>query len=311
MKLSVQTQNLVDTYGIEEAYKLISDAGFTAVDFNIDHSWKFSEVKKATKLENLCIFEKSIPDILDYYKEELENIRKYNLTITQCHAPFPAYDIGREDILDYTINLYKNCILFCEEIGCKRIIIHGISVRHDWVDSFEFEDAQRLNLKLYTSLIPTLLQTNVMVCLENLFVSNNQLGPSFKEGTCGTSTDAIYLIDLLNEKAGKKCFGLCLDTGHMNLLRSNISKYIQEVNSRIVCFHLHDNNQLADQHMAPYTGNFRWDEFLKAVKKIGYNGDLSFETFNQVVPIRTPKELVPTFLKMIKEIGDYFKSQLI
>ena len=46
------------------------------------------------------------------------------------------------------------------------------------------------------------------------------------------------------------------------------------------------------------------------MKKIGYAGDLSFETFAQVDQKRLPEALLPAFLSAIADIGKYFKSQL-
>lgn len=309
MELSVQSQNLVDDYGADAAYRMIKDAGFAAIDWNIDHAWSYAEVKKADKLAGLCIFEESLDIILDYYSEELDCIRKNGLKITQAHSPFPAYEPGRGDILEYAIKIYKNMILFCDKVGCPRLIVHGISARLGAKPSQE--ECKRLNYQLYESLIPELLRTNVTVCLENLFSSHSALGTGFLEGVCSDPYEAAEMIDNLNAKAGRKCFGLCLDTGHINLLRIDFRKYIPILGNRICALHIHDNDQTGDNHLAPYTGNILWSDVLSELKKIGYSGDLSFETFAQVNASRLPSALAPAFLKLIAEIGGYFRSQLI
>lgn len=309
MELSIQSQNLVDDYGTELAYKMIKEAGFAAIDWNIDHAWSYARVKSAEKLEGLCIFEKSLSEILDYYAEELDCIRRNGLKITQAHSPFPAYEPGREDILEYAIKIYKNMILFCKEVSCPRLIVHGISARLGSEPSQE--KCAELNYHLYESLIPELLRTNVTVCLENLFSSHTALGTGFLEGVCSDPYEAAEMIDNLNTKAGRKCFGFCLDTGHINLLRIDFRKFIPILGERICALHIHDNNQIGDQHLAPYTGNILWSDFLSELKKTGYSYDLSFETFAQVNAGRLPLALVPAFLKLIAEIGGYFRSQLI
>ena len=62
-----------------------------------------------------------------------------------------------------------------------------------------------LNDKLYTSLIPTLLKTNVTVCLENLFGGAGGI----ISGVCSNPHEAVEMIDRYNALAGKECFGLC------------------------------------------------------------------------------------------------------
>ena len=311
MKISVQSQDLVDDLGIQNAYRMIKNAGFEAIDWSLDHAWKFKDLLRAERLENLSIFEKSQDEILAYYREELDAIRENGLAITQAHAPFPAYEPGRPDILEYAIRIYKNMILFCDTVGCPRLIIHGIT-KQERNPNATPADIARLNDKLYESLIPALQSTkNVTVCLENLFTNATELhGHDFWEGHCSDPHLAVEIIDRLNEKAGKVCFGLCLDTGHLNLLRKPFHSYVPILGKRICALHIHDNSQLNDSHMMPYTGTVRWDDFLKEMKAIGYDKDLSFETFAQTQKSRLPKALLPTFLRSIADIGNYFREEL-
>ena len=75
-----------------------------------------------------------------------------------------------------------------------------------------------MNIRFYASLIPALLKSNVTVCLENLPVGRNR-GMDKLEGICCDPQDAAELIDTLNGMAGREVFGLCLDSGHLNLIR--------------------------------------------------------------------------------------------
>ena len=311
MKISMQSQDLVDEIGIELAYRYIKEAGFEAIDWNIDHAWSFSEILKAEKLENLCIFEKDTNAALEYYREELEEIRKNGLEISQAHAPFPAYDPRCPELLDYAIEVYKNIIRFCGTVGCPRIIIHGIS-RQPSYKSMTNEECKALNKKLYESLIPTLLEVGtVKVCLENLPMWDNFGGKTvLTGGHCSNPVLAAAEIDELNEKAGGEYFGFCLDTGHLNICRTPIYDFIPTISKRLSAFHIHDNDQTNDLHMMPYSGTFRWDIFLRELRAIGYNGDLSFETFAQVKTTRIPKELIPSFLRTIADTAEYFRSEL-
>ena len=77
-----------------------------------------------------------------------------------------------------------------------------------------------------------------------------------------------------------------------------------------MALHIHDNSQDNDRHLAPYTGNICWEEFLREMKGIGYSGDLSFETFAQIRQSRLPLALTPAFLGLIAQIGAYFRSRL-
>ena len=157
-------------------------------------------------------------------------------------------------------------------------------------------------MKLYSSLIDTLKNTNVIVCLENLFCSH---GKDFYEGVCSDPHEAVEYLDTLNAMAGKECFGFCLDTGHLQLAHIRFHRYIPILGDRLVALHIHDNDAIHDSHSIPYFGTVLWDEFYTELKKIGYDHDLSFESV-----VRTDSELVPTFLKLTYDIGDFFRRKI-
>lgn len=309
MQLSVQTGTVMSDFGSDLGANMIHDAGFTAVDWNIDTALKKNDVKNATELKNLCIFERPLDEVLKYFDDDLTAFKKYGLTITQAHAPFPAYWPGREDILEYCIGVYKRCIELCDAVGCKHLIIHGISVSNEPGETTVANGRyyQELNYRLYRGLIDTLKQTNVIVCLENLFKTTPT---GFYTGTCADPHEAVEYIDTLNREAGKECFGFCLDTGHIHLLRSRFFLYMPILGKRIKALHIHDNDGNGDEHLMPYVGTINWNEFLDSLKVIGYEGDLSFETFAQTKKGKLPPELVPTFLATIYQTGEYFLQKL-
>ena len=310
MKLSVQSQTFVNDFGTEATYRMLREAGFEAIDWNIDVELSASDVKKADRLEGLTVFEKTQEEIHAYFAEELSVIRKNGLAISQAHAPFPCYLPQRFDVLDYCIEVYKNIILFLDSVGCKNVIIHGITVQEK-EPLLTGEECDRLNMHLYESLIPTLQKTKqITVCLENLFTGIGVLGSGYWEGCCSDPHIAAEWIDRLNEKAGKECFGLCLDTGHLNLLRKPFRSFVPIVGNRIKALHIHDNLQTGDSHLMPYAGSIHWEHFIEEMRKIGYAGDLSFETFAQTKSQRLPAALVPAFLRTIAEIGNYFREEL-
>ncbi|MBR7184290.1 MAG: sugar phosphate isomerase/epimerase [Clostridia bacterium] len=305
MQISVQSGGLVSNVGPEAGYRMIREAGFTAIDWNIDSSLNRAGMKKLP-LENLCIFERPLDEVMAYFADQLTHIRKNGLTITQAHAPFPAYMLERPETLDYSIGLYRRCIELCDAVGCQNLIVHSISFYgSDYTNTPE--SIKALNYRLYGSLIDVLTKTNVTVCLENLFTSSPK---GLLEGACSNPYEAVEYIDTLNEMAGKPCFGLCLDTGHLNLLRKDFRVYVPILGQRIKALHIHDNNGLADQHLLPYTGTVNWNDFCQSLHDIGYAGNLSFETFAQVRPDRLNRELIPLFLRTICGVGEYFRARI-
>ena len=186
------------------------------------------------------------------------------------------------------------------------MVIHGITKTvENRVDSQD--EIDRLNRHMYESLIDTLVKTDVIVCLENLFTTHNDVRYT---GVCSDPHEVAEEIDRLNALAGKTCFGFCLDTGHLQLAHIRFYRYVPILGKRIAALHIHDNDAIHDRHMLPYTGTILWDEFYTELKKIGYDQDLNFETFRQTDRSIMDPELVPTFLKLTYDIGAFFRKKI-
>lgn len=304
MDISVQTGAVVPQWGAEKGYRMIREAGFDGIDWGLDEAWNRSEIQK--KKITHCIFEDSMESILAYYREELEEIKRNHLKIFQAHAPFPPYVKEFPRLNEYAIEIYKNCIRFCHNQHIDRLVIHGISLElHDHTQTQE--SVEQMNRHLYESLIPVLKDTDVTVCMENLFTRNDR---QEVEGACSNPYEARAFIDRLNEKAGKPCFGICVDTGHLNILGKNQRHYLLTMGHRVKAVHLHDNWGDDDNHLAPYTGNIVWDDVTEGLRLIGYRRNLNFETYRQVLLSRVDPETVPIWLRTIHDIGRIFAGKV-
>lgn len=305
MEISVQNGGIIQALGKEKCYAAIAQAGFTAIDWNIDHALPGSVIR-SMDYAGKSILEQPLEKVIDHYAEELSIIRKNGLTITQAHAPFPAYLPGHPEVLEYMIGIYRRSIELCDYAGCKNLVIHGISLANIDRENTP-EDIEKLNWHLYESLIPTLLKCNVTVCLENLFTWDS----AAVEGVCSDPHEAVKFVDGLNAKAGREVFGFCLDTGHLQLLGKSFRSYIPILGSRIKALHIHDNDGRADSHLAPMTGKIDWPVFCDTLREIGYDGDLSFETFQQALAaLKVDESLLMPWLTLICQTGEVFRKHI-
>ena len=91
--------------------------------------------------------------------------------------------------------------------------------------------------------------------------------------------------------------GACWDTGHGNEMMVDQREAILILGDRLKALHVNDN-----------FGNIRWDEVLSALKAVGYDGELTFETgmnFNRV-----PEPLVDDALAYAAKVGRYMLQRL-
>ena len=308
LKISIQTGHIINRLGYEKGYAMLRTAGFEAIDWNLHLAAMPADLISGA-CRGSCIFEKALDEILEYYSEELDAIRRNNLEITQAHAPFPAYHPSDPTLTEYVSMITCRMIEFCDKVGCRNLVVHGIS-DIDGKETETVEDLKALNIRFYASLIPTLLEHNVTVCLENLFTGKN-CGMDILEGCCSDQEDAAELIDTLNEMAGREVFGLCLDSGHLNVLHRDPRRYIPQLGSRIKATHLHDNNGVNDEHIVPFAGTINWTHLCQSLRLAGYSGDLSFETFLQTDHVMDfSEELLMPWLTLIHACGEAFASAI-
>lgn len=299
MKLSVQNIPMANYFGFDESCKMLKDAGFSAVDWDLT----YANGKKLWHgdFSDRCIFEEDFETVLAFFKSQVEAFKKYGLEIGQAHAPFPSIVADRPYVAQYSIRMLKNCIKLCDYFGVKNLVIHGSGL-FEWDVSHTWEDIDKINFDFYAALIPYLKGTCVTVCIENLFANNNNL---MCDSINANPYKAAKLVDELNALCDReKHFGVCMDVGHLNLTHGYFSVFTEVLGGRITCLHIHDNGGVNDDHRMPYTGTVPWTEFLEGLKRIGYSGNLNFETLHQYEII--PKELIPSALSVTAACGKYF-----
>ena len=80
--------------------------------------------------------------------------------------------------------------------------------------------------------------------------------------------------------------------------------------------HLHDNyhgfGALAgvpcDTHQLPFTFGIEYEPMIKALKEIGYKGDITMESDRWI--LNMPIELIPAAARMMAEVANYFKKRI-
>lgn len=97
----------------------------------------------------------------------------------------------------------------------------------------------------------------------------------------GTDTDDLLRVaDALDE-------GVCWDTGHAQISMQDPYRSILRVGKRLRMVHVNDNFGEDDVHLAPFLGEIPWDDVLRALREVGYDGSMNVE----VTCSRLPEEL--------------------
>ncbi len=85
------------------------------------------------------------------------------------------------------------------------------------------------------------------------------------------------MLGLVNAVRGSE-LGLCLDTGHLNMDGGDCADFIRKAGEMLKALHITDSIGSHDDHILPHgAGTINWEEFIKALREIGYEGLFNFE----------------------------------
>lgn len=257
MKISTQTGSFKKHFTDRQIVDILCDAGFDAIDYSFFNS---------------ADYDLSVSD--EKYRERYTELRKYaedkGLYFNQSHAPHPSSLIDR----DFTAKRFDELICTIKSssyLGVRNIVIHPLQHLKYYTDE-NVEALYEMNLEFYAKLIPYCEEYGITVCTENMW---QYYGDSTKiyASTCARAEEFIRYVDGIRSPYIKAC----VDIGHTVLIGENPARVLKALGSRVAALHVHDNDGIHDSHTLPFLGIVKWDEVAKALRQIGYSGEITLE----------------------------------
>lgn len=279
MLLSATFSRLLSFCSHSEAIDLLQRAGFDAYD--------------------MPLFDLRKPDsrfAQDDYREFARSLRNYsdsrNIVCNQAHAPFPSSTGDPEEDAQIFQNIVRSMEI-ASILGAKCIVVHPCQhLKY----SDHPEELKEINFQFYSRLIPYCEQFQIKVAIENMWQFETD-STHIIDSTCARAAEFCEYVDMLDSE----WIVACLDIGHAALVGESIPRLIHALGDRLQALHVHDNNFLEDQHSVPYHGKIPMTPFLRALKEVGYPGDLTME----VIAYRNsmPESLASAAFRYLGEIG--------
>lgn len=102
-------------------------------------------------------------------------------------------------------------------------------------------------------------------------------------------------------------FGICLDTGHLNLTEKNPRHFILAAGKYLRALHIADNEGETDQHLMPYgRGNVDIAAVVQALREIDYHGYFNYEIPGER---KAPLPILGYKLDYIRKCYDYLMEE--
>lgn len=257
MKFGINEYIMSKDYGFEETCAFLSRLGFKTIDFNFygrEDLWEDDFEKKVEEYKKI--------------------ISKYDLKVSQMHACWFKNE-DSEDIKKKKIDLNKRALLVCDMLDCPYLVMHAVKFKGYYKDKEIFERANQYNLNLFKEYRDFIIDNhlNVKIALENMF--GYEIGTVNPAETIFTS--AHQMIDYIQQLGD--CFVCCLDTGHAFVAQQDIPSMIRKLGDHLKVLHIHDAVLTDDTHLIPRLGYIEWEEVVKALKDIHFDGSFSMEVF--------------------------------
>ncbi len=244
----------------DEWFAMIKECGFDSVDYGFwgapDTDFILNQDDESIK--KFCDNKKTIA-------------AKYGLFFGQTHAPaYLPWDLEPERYFDENyVKMFINSVKATAWLESPYMVVHPIMFMDPENNFFKSID---YNKRFFEILKPYALKYGVTICIENMCALN----PLKNQGVPSNSSSAEklnYLIDQLGDG-----FAACLDTGHAFFCGQEPGKFARLLGHRLKVLHLQDSDGVQDIHVPPTYGYADWEDLLKALKEIGYDGILNLET---------------------------------
>lgn len=307
--IGVQTKNIVNDDYPEEGFTILKRVGFSYADFSLN---EYLSNESLYQSELNSFFDRSVMELERFFTPHKKGASAAGIVIGQMHMPYPVYvPTADREINDYLWNtVAPKSMAICHYMECNYIVIHGFKLAR-FLGSEELEWQQ--TAKFIDSIAPIAREMGLTICVENIYTN---IGSHIIEGPCCNARKMAERIDRINEKYGAEVLGFCFDTGHANLIGIDMEEFITTLGKRLKVLHIHDNDGVSDLHQMPFTftrsreniSSTDWDGFIRGLRKISFDGILSFET----APVLSafPAVMKQDVLRFIAQIGSYFAGEI-
>lgn len=294
MILSTENGALRERVGERKAIEILAKAGFDAIDYTFtpwmergEMPWNGSEYAS--------------------YAKEVNQMAKDNgIFFNQAHAPFIFHTSYLPDWNREILPLQIRCMESCALLGIPHMVVHPVHHlpynRHLTSGPSNMETIWDLNREYYHLLQPYAKEFGVKVSLENMFGEDARRGCLVPD----MFSDPHEYAKFYDELGDTENFMCLVDTGHSGIVGEDAGDTIRVLGSRVKGLHLNDNDYRSDGHLIPFQGKIDWEDVMKALAEIHYEGDFTFEALHLYEGFR--EEFYFTSAKYLHDVGRYLIS---
>ena len=263
-KISLAIGRLQEVFGDEAALKLARSLGLDAVDFDL---LRYDET----------LYRKSEDEVLSYFERLAKTAESVGIEIGQTHGRITGYHDDPEYDAEQK-RMARLDLMATRILHCRHCVMHGPSSIFFGANA-DPQKMRDLAFRNFCDFLPFARENGVKIATETF-------GDATGLGCIDFFGDADEFANIFDRIAAvpenRDWFCCCMDTGHTNKAyrfpgEPTPGELIRRLGKKIEVLHLNDNNKLTDQHKVPRSGDIDWDDVMRALAEIGYDGVYNME----------------------------------
>ena len=199
--------------------------------------------------------------------------KEAGITVGQAHAQLNYYT-SADLTYEPPPEIFHRNLKISAMLGCKEIVFHPVFIKDGVETAAQCEALMDYNVRWFRELIGPATALGVHISIENGFSEK----PQKVRAAFTTADDLLGLLD----KIGEPSFGICIDTGHANIMSQNIPAMLKACGTRLRTVHLNDNYGMVspiypDMHLFPGSGGIDFAGVFSALRDINFTGLINLE----------------------------------
>ena len=260
-------------YSLSASLTNLHDCGFSAADVS---------------LENIALLDDAWQSVL---YAGASRAAALGVALPVCHLPFYMPNPDDKAAMQRFLREQMRGIEAAHLMGVPIAVVHPIARHSSRVSK---QDWFAENVAYLSPLCELAAKHGVVLAVENM------------ASVMESEHDHLYGCRAVETVAIAKKLGIstCWDTGHAHTAGLVQSHEIALLGKTLALVHLHDN-QGKDSHLVPMTGEIDWQDVVRGLCTVGYEGVLDFETKTSHLPMydKTREQLAADTLGAARTIA--------
>lgn len=229
--------------------------------------------------------------------EVAEKASRLGIEFGQCHAYFYNF---LDSALSENDQKYHR-MLQQRSLKCSQILNAHTCVFHPETARVGIEQRKNSfleNIEFFKPIVEQMEQMNMRLAIENM--CDYGIAPARK--FCAYPEELTEFVKSFQSDK----VGICWDFEHADIMEQNQAECLKYMGKLLFATHVSDTYSRTDNrlmHVLPMTGTICWEEIMKILAEIQYEGDFCYEVHNYIN--RLPDSVIPSAVRLAYEIGEY------